>query len=126
VAAALAGRTLHRIAEQGGEAHARLGGREVYVLAAPALGNAEHLSLGVTVVRAGTASASHTHAAEEAIVVLDGRLRLVVGGSAVELAAGDGVVIPPDVAHRVEQPGAAEATALWVYAPAGPERRLLP
>jgi putative monooxygenase len=118
-------RTFHRIGQQIGEPDARLDGRQVHVLAAPSLGNARHLSLGVTVVHAGASSAAHRHAAEEAVIVLEGRLRLVVDEQVVDLAAGDAVVIPADADHRIQEVGGADATALWIYCPAGPQRRLL-
>ena len=54
-------------------------------------------------------SDAHAPGTHELLVVLSGALRLRVNGEIYELASGDSVSFPADVAHIYENPGSSEA-----------------
>jgi quercetin dioxygenase-like cupin family protein len=62
---------------------------------------AEGYSCHTMTDRAGQEWNDFTHATNEVVTVVDGRLRLILAGEAVEAAPGDLVFIPRHVAHSV-------------------------
>jgi quercetin dioxygenase-like cupin family protein len=58
----------------------------------------------------------HHHVNEQVTTIERGRLRFQIGGQEIELAAGQSLVIPPDLPHSVE--ALEDSTALDVFSPA--------
>jgi quercetin dioxygenase-like cupin family protein len=86
-------------------------------VATPARGATE-----VSVIRQrqapGAANPPHSHDREEVMVVLSGSVRVTAGNDDAELSAGDALIVPADVVHRIETTG--ETDAEWLLAaPAG-------
>ncbi len=94
------------------------GGTITLLADAPDTGGA--LSAHRSTFRDGAAGAPpHTHhEATELFLVLDGALRVLVGGDVTVLRAGDLLVVPPDVAHAFEAAPGHDAEVLFVLAPA--------
>ncbi len=66
----------------------------------------------------GAANPAHSHDHEEVMVVLSGTVRVTAGKEGAELSAGDAVIVPANVVHRIETTG--ETDAEWLLAaPAG-------
>jgi len=59
--------------------------------------------------RASHASEPHARGTREIVVVLSGALRMHLGEDVSDLAAGDSISFPADVAHAYENPGSTEA-----------------
>lgn len=55
------------------------------------------------------------HATNEVVTVVDGRLRLILAGEAVEAGPGDLVFIPRHVAHSVHNISERETTWMFGY-----------
>jgi transcriptional regulator with XRE-family HTH domain len=60
------------------------------------------------------ASDSHFPGTEELIIVQSGKFRVVSGGNAVDLASGDSLRFPADVAHAIENRSTRRAKALLI------------
>jgi unsaturated pyranuronate lyase len=50
----------------------------------------------------GAVAARHSHPHEQIVVMVEGRLKLIVGGAERILGPDDIVVIPPDIPHEAE------------------------
>jgi len=50
--------------------------------------------------RKGAVAARHSHPNEQIVMMIEGKLRLVVGNSNKTMLPGDIVVIPPDIPHE--------------------------
>src|SRR5512144_650436 len=61
-----------------------------------------NMTIARIVLASGGSVPSHEHANEQVANVLSGSLRFVVGGEERVVAAGESVVIPPNVPHEVE------------------------
>ena len=77
--------------------------------------NAEAMTLAKITLGAGAVVPEHSHPNEQIATVLSGRLRFVVGGDEREVGAGESVVIPGGVPHRVD--ALDESVVLDVFAP---------
>jgi quercetin dioxygenase-like cupin family protein len=66
----------------------------------------------------GAANPSHSHDREEVMVVLSGTVKVTAEKEDAELSAGDALIVPASVVHRIETIGEAEAEWL-LAAPAG-------
>jgi quercetin dioxygenase-like cupin family protein len=64
--------------------------------------NGEALTLAQITLAAGAAVPLHEHPNEQIATVLSGRLRFLVGDEEVEIGAGESVLIPGGVPHRVD------------------------
>ena len=85
-------------------------------LAGRAVGNAEGLTLGRVVIKAGSSNPPHSHGnCEEALYLLAGRLEHVVGEESVVLEPGDTIVIAPGVPHWARSIGEADADMIVAY-----------
>jgi XRE family transcriptional regulator, regulator of sulfur utilization len=90
------------------------GGRHRYEVLTPALpGLRAEVSLHTLAPGAATGEPDdppmHEPGSRETAVVLDGRLRLLCGGVAHELEAGDAVTFDADLPHHFENPGEEDA-----------------
>jgi mannose-6-phosphate isomerase-like protein (cupin superfamily) len=96
-----------------------LDGSGIREVAGPATGNAANQSLAEATVPPGGATAEHYHRETEEIYFFtagSGRMRL--GDEEAEVAAGDTVVIPPGVRHKLWATGEGELRLLCCCAPA--------
>jgi quercetin dioxygenase-like cupin family protein len=85
-------------------------------LASRGIGNAEGLTLGRVVIKAGQCNPRHTHhTCEEALYLLRGVLRHTVGDDAVVLHPGDTLVVPAGVPHNAYSIGADDADMIVAY-----------
>jgi len=66
----------------------------------------------------GAANPPHSHDREEVMVVLSGTVRVTAEREDAELSAGDALIVPANVVHRIETTGDDEAEWL-LAAPAG-------
>ncbi len=64
--------------------------------------NGEAMTLAQITIATGTVVPSHEHPNEQIATVVSGRLRFVVGSEECEVGAGESVLIPGGVPHRVE------------------------
>jgi len=77
-------------------------GSSIRELVGPLAGNAANQSLAEAVVPAGGATISHLHRrTEELYLFTDGSGRMRLGDEERRVRAGDCVVIPPGVAHKL-------------------------
>jgi mannose-6-phosphate isomerase-like protein (cupin superfamily) len=85
-------------------------------LAGRSVGNADGLTLGRVVIRPGERNPAHRHGnCEEALYLLAGRLRHVVGDEEVMLSAGDTLVVPPGTNHYAVNVGDEDADMIVAY-----------
>lgn len=73
------------------------------------------LTVARITLREGAVVPSHHHANEQVANVVEGRLRFTVGDQVREVAAGESVVVPPDVPHEVV--ALADSVVFDVFAP---------
>ena len=85
-------------------------------LAGSAIGNAEGLTLGRVVIRAGQCNPRHAHGnCEEALYLLRGQLRHTVGDADVILHPGDTLVVSAGVFHNAHSIGEEDADMIVAY-----------
>lgn len=74
------------------------------------------VTVGYVEIAPGQANPLHVHrTCSETLVLLEGRLRHVVGDDEVALAAGDVLVVPAGMAHRAANSGSGTARMVVVY-----------
>ena len=85
----------------------------------PSLGrqlvNTAKMTIARISLEAGAVVPSHEHPHEQVANVLEGRLRFVVGTDEYVVEAGESVIVPSGVSHRVE--ALTDAVVLDVFAP---------
>lgn len=74
---------------------------EMTTLASPTLGTTEALSLWRVAMREGQRGPLHVFDAEQVWTVLEGRFRIESRGGALELGAGDTVVLPEHAERQI-------------------------
>jgi quercetin dioxygenase-like cupin family protein len=85
-------------------------------LASQTLGNAEGLTLGRVVIKAGQSNPRHSHSScEEVLYLLRGTLEHTLGGDAVTLHAGDTLSVPAGVPHNATALGDEDADMIVAY-----------
>ncbi len=85
-------------------------------LAGQGVGNADGLTLGRVVIRAGHSNPAHSHGnCEEALYLLAGRLEHAVGDETVTLEPGDTLTVPAGVAHHARSVGDEDADMIVAY-----------
>jgi quercetin dioxygenase-like cupin family protein len=77
--------------------------------------NGEAMTLARITLAAGALVPEHRHDNEQIATVLSGRLRFVIGDEEREVMAGESVLIPGGVPHRVE--ALDDSVVLDVFAP---------
>lgn len=101
-------------------ANRRRGG-DIRVVLGPSTAGATSGFLGVLTLATGEYVSEHLHPySEEFIYVIRGSLTVRVDGDPVELAAGEGLVVPIGTRHRVENTSGAEAEAVFHLSPLAP------
>lgn len=82
-------------------------------------------TIGLAVFDAGKGNVEHTHPnCEEVVYVLEGEVEHTLGDQRTTLRAGDLIVVPRGVPHRLQNPGGAPARAYIVFS--APDRRFEP
>jgi quercetin dioxygenase-like cupin family protein len=85
----------------------------------PSLGrqlvNTGKMTIARISLAAGAVVPSHEHPQEQVANVLEGRLRFIVGTEEYVVEAGDSVIVPSGVSHRVE--ALTDSLVLDVFAP---------
>jgi putative monooxygenase len=105
-------------------ANCRCGG-EIRVLLSPATVGATTGFLGVLRLDPGEHVTEHYHPySEEFLYVVRGRLLVRVDGEPVELVAGEALLVPIEVRHRVENTGDGPAEAVFHLCPLAPRPEL--
>ena len=92
------------------------------VLLSPELGSARHLALGLSVYAPASRAETHEHDAEEVGYVIRGGGIQMVEDIREELAPGSVTHVAPGLPHSTEA-GPDGLAVVWVYAPAGSEKR---
>lgn len=82
-------------------------------------------TFGLATFVAGSSNAEHTHPnAEEVVYVLEGEVTHTLGAQRVTLRAGDLIVVPRDVPHRLINESGADMRAIIVFST--PDRLFVP
>ncbi|UCC67205.1 MAG: cupin domain-containing protein [Armatimonadota bacterium] len=85
-------------------------------LASQKIGNAEGLTLGRVVIKAGMSNPKHSHPnCEEALYLLKGRLEHTIGDESVVLEAGDTIVLDAGIPHNATSIGDEDADMIVAY-----------
>ena len=85
-------------------------------LASQGIGNAEGLTVGRVVIKAGCSNPRHSHSAcEEVLYLLRGRLEHTMGDEKVTLEAGDTLVVDAGVFHNARSTGDEDADMIVAY-----------
>jgi type 1 glutamine amidotransferase len=85
-------------------------------LASKQVGNAEGLTLGRVIIKAGRSNPRHRHPkCEEVLYLLSGRLEHTAGDATFTLSAGDTITIAPGVFHNATCIGDEDADMIVVY-----------
>jgi quercetin dioxygenase-like cupin family protein len=85
-------------------------------LASAANGNAEGVTVGRVIIKAGQSNPRHSHTTcEEVLYLLRGRLRHTVGNEVVILEAGDTLTVPPYGVHSAASIGDEDADMIVAY-----------
>lgn len=109
---------MHVSTLSGAEAFTTKDGSEIRELVHPAWTPAENQSLAEATVPAGTATTAHYHPkSEELYFFTHGAGRMRLGDEEREIRAGDCVVIPPGVEHKLFNDGAEPLRLLCCCSP---------
>lgn len=85
-------------------------------LSSQAIGNAQGVTVGHVVIKAGYSNPRHSHHnCEEVLYLLNGKLEHTMGGEAVRLQAGDTLVVRADVPHNATCIGDEDANMIVAY-----------
>lgn len=85
-------------------------------LASQQIGNAESLTLGRVLIKAGQSNPRHAHSAcEEVLYLLSGTLEHTIGDDRYTLEPGDTIAIPRGVFHSAVSIGAEDADMIVAY-----------
>ena len=76
---------------------------------------AVNLTVGELVMEHGSALRLHTHPTDEAIVLLEGRIEMVVGDEQREVLPGHTLLAPPGVPHRLINNTGASARLYTIF-----------
>lgn len=83
------------------------------------------LTVGLAIFDAGKSNAEHIHPnCEEIVYVLEGEVEHTLGGQRTTLRAGDLIVVPRNVPHRLLNSGSAPVRACIVFS--APDRKFVP
>jgi quercetin dioxygenase-like cupin family protein len=74
-----------------------------------------NMTMARLVLKRGAVVPRHHHVNEQITTLLEGRLRFEFPGHTQDLAAGESLVIPPDLPHRVD--ALEDSIAIDVFAP---------
>jgi mannose-6-phosphate isomerase-like protein (cupin superfamily) len=102
--------------------------RELRVLLSPYLQDvSEDLAIGVVMIPPGESGEPHTHeTGQEVWYGLAGKGRLRIGDEEAELLPDTIVVAPAGIEHQIFNDGDELLKSIFIFTPAGPEKRLIP
>ncbi|MFI7441610.1 cupin domain-containing protein [Nonomuraea indica] len=96
-------------------------GGDIRVLLGPATVGSTSGFMGVLTLEPGEFVSEHYHPySEEFLYLVRGELTVRLDGEPVALAAGDALMVPVDVRHRVENTGTEQAQAVFQLGPLAP------
>ena len=102
-------------------------GRALAVKASPRKANSSEIVVGTAALPGGFRTKPHSHAAEEAALVLDGHGVVEISGVRYPIGPGTLLLTPPNAPHVTQSdPDGPPLVILWFYAPPGSEQRWLP
>lgn len=105
-------------------ANRRRGG-DIRVLLGPATVGSTSGFMGVLTLEPGEFVSEHYHPySEEFLYLVRGELTVRVDGTPVTLSAGEALMIPVNVRHRVENDGSEQALAVFQLGPLAPRPEL--
>ena len=105
--------------EDAAQGRAEAGWGHLTWLAGAQTGNAQGLTLGRVVIKAGQSNPRHCHpGCEEVLYLMAGQLRHTVGDEAVTLNPGDTLTIPAGMFHNAVSTGAQDADMIVAYSQA--------
>lgn len=88
-------------------------------LASAAIGNADGLTLGHVVIKAGTSNPRHCHrTCEEVLYLLRGTITHTLGDESFAMQPGDAISVPAGVFHNGINNGAEDAEMIIAYSTA--------
>lgn len=100
-------------------------GGDLRVLLGPATVGATAGFLGVLRLAPGEFVSEHYHPySEEFLYVTSGTMTIRIDGTPVEVSAGEGVLVPKNARHRVENPSGEPAEAVFQLCPLAPRPEL--
>ncbi len=73
------------------------------------------LTIGELVMHDGAALRLHTHPTDEAILLLDGSVEMVVGDESRTASPGDTLLAPPETPHRLVNNSGADARMYTIF-----------
>ena len=76
---------------------------------------AANLTIGELVMHPGSALRLHTHPSDEAIILLEGSVEMIVGGESRVVTAGHTLLAPPNTPHRLVNSSDADARMFTVF-----------
>jgi len=80
---------------------------------------AENFCMGQVTIFPGGQVPTHSHEQEEVYFVIDGTGEIEIEGETQPIAGGEAVYVPSGKTHNLRNPGSADMTFMFVYAPAG-------
>lgn len=86
-------------------------------LLSPNLGRKLELLRSVFPPGASSGLETYAHKGEEAGFVIEGELRLWIGGKEISLGAGDSFAFSSELPHRYANPGRSETVVIWAITP---------
>ncbi len=82
---------------------------------------AHNLTIGELVMHDGSALRLHTHPTDEAIILLEGSVEMVVGDESRTVTPGHTLLAPPGTPHRLVNSSGADAKMFTVFPTDNPE-----
>ena len=82
---------------------------------------AANLTVGELVMQDGSALRLHTHPTDEAIILLEGQVEMIVGGERHVGSPGDTLLAPPGTAHRLINETGGPARMFTIFPTSDPQ-----
>ena len=76
---------------------------------------AESLTIGELVMHHGSALRLHTHPTDEAILLLEGAVQMIVGSESRNAVPGDILLAPPGTPHRLVNDSGSDARMFTIF-----------
>lgn len=96
-------------------------GGDLRAMLTPSVVGATSGFMGLAMIEPGERIAEHYHPySEEFVLLISGRITVRLDGEPVELAARQGLLIPVEVRHRLENTGAEPAELVYHLGPLAP------
>ena len=76
---------------------------------------AESITIGELVIHHGAALRLHTHPTDEAIILLEGSVQMIVGDESRTVTPGDTLLAPPGTPHRLVNESGADARMYTIF-----------